>query len=202
DKREPDVEMVKRISRLLDVSADWLIGNASTEGNLPFSLDITEIKIVKKYRSLDAYGQRAICELLETEHERCTQQDTQTSVIELPFSLLKASAGTGNWLDEEQMDTICVVATSTARKADIVIEVSGESMKPQLNDGDKILVRLQPAVELGETGVFIVDGNGYVKQYSVDRLISVNPEWDDIVPSEYSEVKCIGKVLGKAKMAE
>ena len=27
DKREPDVEMIKKISALLNVSSDWLIGN-------------------------------------------------------------------------------------------------------------------------------------------------------------------------------
>lgn len=31
DKREPDVEMIKKITKLLGISSDWLIGNEQSE---------------------------------------------------------------------------------------------------------------------------------------------------------------------------
>ena len=37
------------------------------------------------------------------------------------------------------------------------------------------------------------------KKYAEDRLISINPNYDDIYPSECSETTCIGKVLGKVE---
>lgn len=70
-------------------------------------------------------------------------------------------------------------------------------MEPVFHDGDKLYVRLQPAVEVGEYGIFIIDGSGYVKEYAEDRLISLNPDYADICPDESSECKCVGKVLGK-----
>lgn len=161
----------------------------------------TEKAMIKKYRSLDQFGKKAVDDILNDEYERCLYVEKEPS-IKLRLSLLKASAGTGNWLDDEQMGTIKVIDTPEARKADIVIEVDGDSMLPTFNDGDKVLVRLQPAVEIGEVGIFILDGNGYIKKFADDRLISLNPEYDDVYPSEYSDFRCIGKVIGKAEILE
>ena len=52
------------------------------------------------------------------------------------------------------------------------------------------------AVDVGEVGLFIVDGKGFIKKQGPDRLISLNPESKDIWPGEYSDVRCVGKVLG------
>ena len=77
------------------------------------------------------------------------------------------------------------------------MRVHGDSMEPEIYDGDMILVRSQPAVELGETGIFIRDGERYVKIYRGDYLESLNPDYDDIPLEEFS--KCIGKVIGVLK---
>lgn len=203
DKREPDVAMIKKISSLLEVSSDWLIGNdeySKSSNNFLLNND-NEKFLLKKYRSLDKYGQEAVEKVLDVEYERCTNPN-EASILELPISELKVSAGVGEWLDYERFDTIRIIDTPEARKADIVIEVDGDSMEPKFNDGDKVLVRLQPAVEVGEIGIFTMDNQGYIKQYSDDRLISLNPDYDDIYPSEYSDTRCIGKVIGKAIEAE
>ncbi len=203
DKREPDVAMIKKISSLLEVSSDWLIGNdeySKSSNNFLLNND-NEKFLLKKYRSLDKYGQEAVEKVLDVEYERCTNPN-EASILELPISELKVSAGVGEWLDYERFDTIRIIDTPEARKADIVIEVDGDSMEPKFNDGDKVLVRLQPAVEVGEIGIFTMDNQGYIKQYADDRLISLNPDYDDIYPSEYSDTRCIGKVIGKAIEAE
>lgn len=69
-------------------------------------------------------------------------------------------------------------------------------MEPKFHDGDTVLVREQPSVDIGEIGLFVVDGNGYIKKQGIDRLISLNPDFDDIFPNEFSDVRCIGKVIG------
>lgn len=167
------------------------------------NLEFTNIEKehIKKYRSLDQFGKKAVDDILNDEYERCLHIEKEP-LINLRCSLLKASAGTGNWLDDEQMGTITVVDTPEARKADIVIEVDGDSMQPEYNNGDKVLIRLQPAVEIGEIGIFIIDGNGYIKKFAEDRLISLNPTYSDVYPTEYSDFRCIGKVIGKAEIVE
>lgn len=75
DKREPDVLMIKKISSLLEVSSDWLIGN---EQLINDTFDKSEIEHIKKYRSLDSYGQEAVDKILDVEYERCTSNKVIT----------------------------------------------------------------------------------------------------------------------------
>lgn len=155
-----------------------------------------ENDILKKYRTLDEHGKKMVDFTLNEEYTRCTYTE-RTSSINLPFSLLKASAGTGDWLDEEQLDTISVFDTPEARKADIVIEVDGNSMLPDFSDGDKVFVRLQPSVCENDIGIFFVDGCGYIKKMGNNELISTNPEFDNIPIYDYTNFRCVGKVIGK-----
>lgn len=74
------------------------------------------------------------------------------------------------------------------------MRVSGDSMEPKFMNGDRVLVRSQPAVEIGEIGIFIVDGEQYVKIYRGSYLESLNPQYNNIEVSERSF--CRGKVIG------
>lgn len=156
----------------------------------------SERQIIKKYRTLDEHGLRIVNLTLNEEYERCRYIE-KTPVIELPFSLLKASAGSGDWLDDEQFDTISVQDKPEARKADIVIEVDGDSMLPEYANGDKVFVRLQPSIFENEIGIFIVNGSGFIKKMGKGELISTNPEFENIPINNYTELKCVGKVIGK-----
>ena len=66
-------------------------------------------------------------------------------------------------------------------------------------DGDIVLVKEQPSVDLGQIGIFDIEGNGYIKKFGGDRLISLNAEYDDIEFSDYDEerIRCLGKVIGR-----
>lgn len=165
-------------------------------------LDFSEQEHIKKYRSLDEYGKKAVDGLLNTEYDRCTYHTTEQEIIHLPKSVLKASAGSGNWLDEQQLESVSVLDTPQSRKANLVIEVDGDSMSPMYESGDNVLVNTKANVAVGDIGIFIVDNSGYIKKLGTDRLISVNPEYDDIFPEEYSDFRCVGKVLGKAEIVE
>ena len=63
-------------------------------------------------------------------------------------------------------------------------------------DGDVLLVQNAEGVEVGEAGIFVLDGSGYFKVYGGDCLISLNPEYGRIMLKDFENVSCIGKVLG------
>lgn len=198
DKREPDVAIIKQIAQILDVSSDWLIGNNLI--NVDITLSANEKQHIKKYRSLDHYGRKAVDSVLDIELERCSVVVELPRLITLPMADLPASAGTGQWLDENgHFEDIDVIDTPQARSANIIIKVSGDSMEPLFHDGDALLVQRKAEVEQGEIGVFIVDGCGYIKKLGHNELISVNPEYDNITLTSDNAAECFGKVVGLAR---
>lgn len=194
----PTLSTVEALCSALNCSLDDAVGYIErNKNNLTFSK--SEIDVIKKYRTLDEYGKKAIDDLLATECERC-QNENKIEVLRLPMSELKASAGTGNWLEANMYGTIEVADTPESRKADLVIEISGNSMEPTYHNGDNVLVRLQPGVNIGEVGIFIKDTEGYIKELGKNRLISHNKEYPDIKLNEFTDIRCVGKVVGIAQI--
>lgn len=195
----PNEQNLYKLMDALKCDANFLFEWEETEQLQP---TYAERQQIKKYRSLDEYGKKAVDGLLNTEYDRCTYHTTEQEIIHLPKSVLKASAGSGNWLDEQQLESVSVLDTPQSRKANLVIEVDGDSMSPMYESGDNVLVNTKSDVAVGDIGIFIVDNSGYIKKLGTDRLISVNPEYGDIFPTEYSDFRCVGKVLGKAEIVE
>ena len=199
ETKEPSINAIIKISKALGVSTDYIVsGEIKPTPNAQFSSE--ETNIIKKYRELDTHGKDIVDIVLEKEYERCTYIDEAAEPeIEINYSYIPASAGSGSFLDEQNIELREYPDTPEARQADIVIPVDGDSMEPMFHDGDELYVRLQPAVEIGEIGIFEIGDKGYVKEYAADRLISLNPDYDDIYPDEFSETRCIGKVIGKVE---
>ena len=110
---------------------------------------------------------------------------------------LPNSAGAGEPLiDDSYPKFIEVRKSELTEEANFAVKINGESMMPRFRDGDVVLVRSQPYVDLGEIGIFIIDGNGYIKERGDDRLISINPDYDDIYFKEGQEIRCKGLVIG------
>ena len=62
----------------------------------------------------------------------------------------------------------------------VVLTVSGDSMYPEFQDGDHVLVRVQSSVDSGDYGIVFIDGDSAVIKkitYGDDwiELVSVNP---------------------------
>ena len=81
-------------------------------------------------------------------------------------------------------------------RADTVITVTGDSMLPTFRDGDELLVEYTPEIREGEIGIFVVAGEGFVKEYRSDGLHSHNPKYKTIRPMQDDNFRCVGRVLG------
>lgn len=170
--------------------------NATIEQLFADTVTRREIEHITKYRTLDGYGKRAVDSVLDIEFERCESAKKKPTIV-IRYSRLPASAGAGVFLDDENIELRSFPDTPEARQADIVIPVDGRSMEPMFYDGDLLLVKQQEEIEPGQIGIFIKDGKGYVKKLAEDRLISINPDYEDIYPGEDEEVVCKGRVIGK-----
>lgn len=202
----PKLATVEAICKALGCTISDLLSESpvpeknNKANNIQDSFSSNEKQHIKKYRTLDEHGKKIVDVVLNEEYERCTYEEEDTTPkIKISYSFIPASAGTGAFLDEQNIEMREFPDTLESRQADIVIPVDGDSMEPMFYDGDELYVRLQPAVEIGEIGIFEIGDKGYVKKYAADRLISLNPKYDDIYPDEYHETRCVGKVIGKVE---
>lgn len=164
------------------------------------NLSIAENNIIKKYRTLDKYGKETVSGVLEFEYKRCREQEKdeisasiEPNIIYLPDPIQSASAGHGQLADDDTANMIAIQANTITSKANYIMRVSGDSMEPKFFDGQRVLVRNQPSVDLGEIGIFLIDGERYIKIYRGNHLESANPNYPNVQFDEYS--KCLGRVL-------
>lgn len=160
-------------------------------------ITLKESELLDKYRGLDEHGVRVVDFVIDEEYSRCSENE-DVPFIKIRHSFYKVSAGRGFDLgDEDEWEEIDIPDTPESRKADFALTIKGDSMEPAYSDGEIVLVKAQSAVEIGETGIFVVNGSGYIKKNGGDRLISVNPEYGDIIFSEGDIISCAGKVIGR-----
>lgn len=196
----PKIENITKLFELLKTDANYIFqDDLKAEAQVVFSEK--EVRHIKKYRTLDGHGKKIVDYILSEEYDRCTAPAYPTPVptITIKHSVYKVSAGFGFDLeDRDEWDEIDIPDTPESRRADFAITIKGDSMEPIYSDGDIVLVKVQSSVNIGETGIFIVNGSGFIKQYGGDRLISINSKYDDILFSEGDTIKCAGKVIGIA----
>ncbi|BAQ23970.1 XRE family transcriptional regulator [Streptococcus troglodytae] len=109
----------------------------------------------------------------------------------------EVSAGTGIWVGQEKQETIQY--PTPIPEHDIALTVNGNSMEPLFYDGDVIFVKRTKAIHHGQIIVIIVNNEAYVKKlYRKNkeiRLISLNPDYDDIILKEDDTIEVIGTVI-------
>lgn len=189
----PAVEKIPKICEALHITPNDLF---EMDGEHP---SLAEMTMIRKYRTLDSFGQTAIDSLLNIEYSRTLSmrsQKTKTRMLKLDYYNIPASAGTGNFLNTETPEEIFVRETSEAEKADFVISIRGDSMEPTYHDGDKVFVAKRDTVEEGEIGIFVINGEAYIKELGNKCLISHNKAYRPIPLNPIDSVYCCGKVLG------
>nr|DAT37998.1 MAG TPA: Repressor protein CI [Caudoviricetes sp.] len=199
----PDADMIGIISKELSISANDLLGLHIVHDPMPSA---SEMEIVKKYRTLDAYGKETVSIILDREYVRAgaaiSQQkpepaaEAQRATLTIDYYRLPVSAGTGT-IDpgDGYHDTLEVLANRYTVASDYVVRVQGDSMMPRFLDGDLLLVHKTDVVDFGEVGVFSVDGKSFIKQAGCGELISLNRECPPI-PLTSAAVYPQGRIIG------
>ncbi len=196
----PNENILIKLFAALKCDANYLYQDEieSMKGDI---LSASEREMIKKYRMLDAHGKKIMGMVLDEEYTRSItpiKPEKKQPMYSIRHSLYKVSAGIGFMLDDNNAwETISVPDSPEARQADFALTISGDSMEPIYYDGDVVLVEQCDALDEGEVGVYIVNGDGYIKKYGVDRLISLNEKYKDIKFSQYDTIKCVGRVIGR-----
>ncbi len=213
DVREPGHTFLKQISEFFNVSVDYLLGLTDEKEVLnTFRLKSSEYEHIKKYRDLDPQGKDMVDTVLDKEAERIKKfgklgdkeiitlieyQAHREATRQIPYWESGVSAGNGIYqLNDTASVMITLWATELTKQADCIIRVSGNSMEPDYYDGDKVLVSRKAKVELGEVGIFVKNGDTFIKEMGNGELISKNPDYPNIPVHDFDNVVCMGKVIG------
>ena len=209
----PNVDYTRELCEYLKVSADYLLGGEG-DREADDGLDVDERWLINSYRSFGRAGRRFVERAAQAEIERTSEigrfagnvasmanyshERPRRRTITLKEYAQAASAGFGDYLtDDDSYEAVELYDTDKTRRADMIIRVDGDSMRPDYSDGDRLLVMESDSIARGKVGVFVVNGDGYVKVFGGDRLISLNKRYKDVVFSENDEIKCVGLVIGK-----
>lgn len=109
----------------------------------------------------------------------------------------EVSAGAGVWVSDEPVEIIKYPVP--VPNHDIALRVNGNSMEPMFHDGDVVFVKKTPEVHHGSIIIIIVNDSAYIKKlYRRDdevRLISLNPQYEDIILNPDDTIEIIGNVI-------
>lgn len=145
--------------------------------------------------------------LLYAEHQLDIQEKSNSKVISLDtyrdneYSDVVvngyASAGTGETLIDEVNFTVQLKGYVPPH--DLSLQVNGDSMIPIFENGEIIFIEKTHEINSGQIGVFIIDGEAYVKKVFIEedriRLVSLNAKYDDLYFYDNESVELIGKVI-------
>ena len=127
---------------------------------------------------------------------------TPSSIAQIPV-VASVRAGFDGGIQEEHMGTEPALGIRNAEEFRYV-RVRGDSMLPQIEEGDLALVHLQSDVESGELAVVIVDGeDAMIKKVVKEKegyisLVSINPNYPPrkISGEQLERIIVYGKVYG------
>ncbi|WP_075878000.1 S24 family peptidase [Merdibacter massiliensis] len=197
---EPDIDTYLQLCKIYDMDYVSILEKAYNLKPMDeIALSIDEQDHIKKYRSLDPLDKKAIDGLLDTLSHR---QEQAKEFIEfeppmlLPFYGHIVSAGTGQFVfDDIPPEMIEVGHNHINMQANFAVGVNGDSMEPTYSDGDVLLIKKQPSVNVGEIGIFMINGEAFVKEFAGSVLKSHNDKYEDIPITD--QTICLGKVIGK-----
>lgn len=109
---------------------------------------------------------------------------------------MPVSAGTGNWLGDENISYEEI--STTNRRADFALRISGDSMAPDINDGDIVLVKKEVSVLSGRTGIFTYKNKAYCKKLLKTKatyLLSNNKKYKAIKIEDFDQFYTNGLVV-------
>lgn len=197
-RTRPDLDTIKLLCQALHTSADILLGIKQAKQEYTDC----EIRFMQHYRCLMPHDKKLLDTLIDTMHEeqyRNFCQSYHSNYVEQTINELSACAGSGIELtsDNAETETIILRKTPAVQQCDEIIRIVGDSMLPTYHSGDMVLVEHSEEISPGEIGIFVLNGEGMIKEYQPDGLHAHNQEYGVIIPTDDDDFRCIGRVLCK-----
>ncbi|MBM6786962.1 LexA family transcriptional regulator [Ligilactobacillus salivarius] len=169
--------------------------------------DGLKIRLLTKYEKLNPDRKKKVVEYTDNQLKDQMRQSKIHPINENDNTyyvdvLGSVSAGTGEWLTDEQHEEVMVNNEPPAH--DFALRVNGDSMTPAFSDGQIIYVNKIYDTEEVRNNQFVIaelNGDAYVKKIVFDddkkncRLISLNKKYADIEIKKSDDFKIVGVVI-------
>lgn len=206
----PKVEYLKNIADSLDVGIDFFnVPVEQIDPRLSTSSSATNSEIAKKIdkvvskldpepyqRNVLTCAERQLEEQKQAKKRLAEVHEVSVQYFAYNYYDQPVSAGTGQYLNEVQIETIQLPVKVDA---DFVCPIYGDSMEPDYKSGDYVFVKLTVELPSGTVGVFDYEGEAYIKQLIIEKdkayLRSFNKKYKDIPINSDSDFRIIGKVV-------
>ena len=187
--REFPLNRLNDFARVLNLDPAYILG---------FEQEVTnDINVI--YNQLETPRQEYVYSVAEE------QLEEQNNVIDISDYLEEdlygyASAGTGQQVYDNPVETIRLHKSDIpAQHYDLILQVVGDSMEPAFADGEYIFIRKTDSLRNGQFGVFIIDGESYLKKVYVEddhlKLVSLNDKYEDLIFTEDDGITLVGQVV-------
>ncbi|WMM09709.1 LexA family transcriptional regulator [Staphylococcus simulans] len=199
-KYEAKQDKVFELAKVLNVNEAWLMGFDISKDRIINDNDITTV-----YNQLTPPRQHNVLDYAK--HQLELQNNTKDNIVD--FNDYKdnkvneasvygyVSAGTGEQIFDEPQFKVAVKGDVPIH--DLALQVNGNSMEPMFHDKEVIFIEKTHEIKNGQIGVFIIDGEAYVKKVYVEEnrltLVSLNKEYPDLHFYENESVELVGKVI-------
>lgn len=192
--REFPINKVYKFAEVLGVPSEYILGiNESTD-------DILAIynKLVKeRKKNVYNYAERQLHEQNNVVNmSDYIQEENDWYEVKFYGSI---SAGTGLYLDDEQVETIRFESDMVPKGTDFCLKVNGDSMESAFHDGDYVFIKRETDFRNGTIGAVIVNDEAYLKKlYITDnsiKLVSLNKKYQDITVTDTDSFKYVGTVV-------
>ena len=154
------------------------------------------------FRNLNEQGKKKAFEYITLLEQSGEYEKPRAEIIPfepriMKIALMPTSAGTGNYLDDENF-TETEVYEPVPEKADFGVYLDGDSMEPRFKNGQLIWIEKTETLESGDIGLFFYDGMTFFKKLLNKEtgtfLISLNPKYKPIPVTDLSDFKIFGKL--------
>ena len=200
-RTRPDLHSLRNLCEILNVTSDSLLGVSLPRDDI--SPD--EREFLRRLRRLPENEKRYIEGMVKMMSDDIPEYSQEAdipachpNIISLPLNPLSMCAGDGETLDYDgETEYIDLIECDGLKDCDELVKVSGSSMEPAFYDGDLALVKHTQTLNEGDIGVFVIDGEGMIKQYKKDGLHPLNKKYSVVHPDPFASFQCFGKVIGK-----
>ena len=201
-KRLPSKANIKKLADFFNVPVEQIDPRLDTTSIVKNEIAQKIDKVVSKLdpepyqRNVLTCAERQLEEQKQAKKRLAEVHDVFVEYIAYNYYDHPASAGTGQYLNEVQIETIQLPVKVDA---DFVCPIYGDSMEPDYKSGDYVFVKLTVELPNGTVGVFNYEGEAYIKQLIIEKdkayLRSFNKKYKDIPIDSNSDFRIIGKVV-------